>query len=97
MFGIVTILSSLTYSQDSIRCFTLSQQKQILVKFVQLDECIELRQIDSLHIFDLKTSNTSLGQRLSESEKKSNRRKKIALFGIPTGFLTGILIGLKNN
>lgn len=72
----------------------IEEQQKILSKYVLLDKYIESSKVDSVRIVDLKTSNTSLGKRLSKSEKKSNRRKKIALFGIPSGFLTGLLIGL---
>lgn len=93
--GLITVLCSTTYSQsDSLRCFNVEQQKQILKKFVLLDQCQDLRKIDSLEIFNLRALNVEAGKKIHILEKKALRRKKLALFGIPTGILSGFIFGI---
>ena len=39
-----------------VKCFTVEQQKRILTKFVELDECVALRKVDSAQIAQLDTA-----------------------------------------
>jgi hypothetical protein len=58
LFSSTVFLPSTVFSQDttSVKCFTVPQQREILKKFVELDECRELRKADSTHIAKLDTA-----------------------------------------
>lgn len=86
---------------DSIRCFTIEEQRRILLKFSALDECNELRHADSVQIAKLydellisKTKTYEVGkvnQELNEKVARKNRYLGVSI-AINVGFFTFLLV-----
>jgi predicted nucleotidyltransferase len=89
-----------------VKCFTVEQQKRILKKFVDLDECTALRKVDSAQIALLDTALVkSFAQQLvyidkinhyhhvaDELDKKVRVKNKIIFGSIATNLLLFLLL-----
>jgi hypothetical protein len=87
------------YSQDSVKCFDLDQQRTILKKFDSLNTYKYLVELDKAYIDSLHVkyrNQLELSQRLNNelilSREKVARRNRFILIGLPSAFLVGLLI-----
>jgi hypothetical protein len=88
-------------SNDSIRCFGITQQREILKKFVELDECRDMRKADSSQMAKLDTAlvrmfdiSTELYAKVDEQhatidtlDKKVRNRNKFLVGSISVNLL----------
>ena len=90
--GLLLVFNVAT-AQDSVKCFTLDEQKRILEKFVLLERCQNLRATDSAFIEVLSQENKNLIKDLRKLERKAARRKKLIYVFGGSGFIFGIFGG----
>lgn len=69
--------ANLGFSQDSIKCFDLEQQRTILKKFVHLDGCLAMRKTDSLYIDTLQVHIDNQRKVLRECDSLYRKEQEI--------------------
>lgn len=93
VFGLLS--ASSLYSQDSVKCFNIEEQKRILTKFIQLDRCDSVHVQDSIQIEAYKKINLNLTNENTHLKKKVRNKNRLIKWGWIPPLFAGIVIGVR--
>tara|TARA_R110002126_G_scaffold57459_1_gene152224 strand:- start:122 stop:466 length:345 start_codon:yes stop_codon:yes gene_type:complete len=97
-----------TISNDSLKCFTIKQSKQIIKDLKKGQVCDSITHIQALQLFNFKTILRNKGEEVGIKNKqilsktkevntlnlKLKVSKSLTKYGIPAAFFGGFLVGI---